>query len=48
MFYEEFTSKEAHEAHDATAHIQAWRAYRATAKTDPVGSSVVTKWRAIA
>jgi quinol monooxygenase YgiN len=48
MFYEEFTSKEAHEAHDATAHIQAWRAYRVAAKTDPVGSTVVTKWRAIA
>jgi quinol monooxygenase YgiN len=47
MFYEEFTSKEAHEAHDATAHIQQWRAYRAAAKVDPVKSSVVTKWRAI-
>ncbi len=47
MFYEEFVSKAAHEAHDLTAHIQAWRAYRAAAKTDPVKSSVATKWRAI-
>lgn len=48
MFYERFLSQEAHEAHDASPHIQSWRAYRAAAKPDPVASSVLTKWRVVA
>jgi len=45
MFYERFASQEALDAHTATPHFERFKAYRAAAKPDPVGSVVVTKWR---
>ena len=47
MFYERFASQEALDAHTATPHFERFKAYRAAAKPDPVGSVVVTKWRPV-
>jgi len=48
MFYERFSSQAALDEHLATPHFKAFLAYRAAEKPDPVGSIVITTWRAIA
>jgi quinol monooxygenase YgiN len=48
MFYEVFANQEALDAHGAMPHFKRFQAHRANANPDPVASSVVTKWRAIA
>jgi quinol monooxygenase YgiN len=47
MFYERFRNQEALDAHAATPHLERWKANRAAAKVDPVGSVVLTKWRVV-
>ena len=45
MFYERFADQAALDAHTVSPHFERWKAERAAAKPDPVGSVVVTKWR---
>lgn len=48
MFYEKFKSQADLDAHIAAPHFQAFVAYRAAAKPDPVASTVVSTWQSIA